>query len=60
MSNQYLESEEPTPEEILDSDASYQKMQDEIDRHFWVQQDKERSNDIRLQGGRPPRKNPTA
>jgi|10_taG_2_1085330.scaffolds.fasta_scaffold23810_2 hypothetical protein len=56
MSNQYLESEEPTPEEILDSDASYQKMQDEIDRHFWVQQDKERSNDI----NRKYRKNPVA
>ena len=35
MSNEYLESREPSPEEILDADSSFQKMQDEIDRHWW-------------------------
>ena len=51
MSNQYLELQEPTPEEILDADSSYQKMQDEIDRHWWeklapvvAEQDREAEN----------------
>ena len=44
MSNQYLELQEPTPEEILDADSSYQKMQDEIDRHWWGKQDREAEN----------------
>lgn len=56
MSNEYLEnlfivnSPEPTEDEILEHEESIRLMQKE----------KERSNDIRLQGGRPPRKNPTA
>lgn len=44
MSNEYLESREPSPEEILDADSSYQKMQDEIDRHWWEKQDREAEN----------------
>tara|TARA_R110002020_G_scaffold212027_4_gene418369 strand:+ start:52 stop:228 length:177 start_codon:yes stop_codon:yes gene_type:complete len=44
MSNEYLECQEPSPEEILDSDSSYQKMQDEIDRHWWKKQDREAEN----------------
>ena len=44
MSNEYLESREPSPEEILDADSSYQKMQDEIDRHWWGKQDREAEN----------------
>ena len=44
MSDQYLELQEPSPEEILDSDSSFQKMQDEIDRHWWEKQDREAEN----------------